>query len=180
MSTHDAGSGQAPRGARARPPAPAPGQRTGPLRRHALVALLAALSVLGAAGCGHNGPSVRVRAGSGTVRAELAVTPEQRSLGLMYRKELGEDDGMLFVFADDKERSFWMRNTLVPLSIAYLDADRKIVRIRDMMPLVENGYSSGRPARYALEVNKGWFSEHGVTEGQTLEFELPADLAVEP
>lgn len=149
-------------------------------RRGALVWIVVVLLCIAGVGCGHNGPSVKVRAGSGTVRAELAVTPEQRSLGLMYRKELGENDGMLFVFADDKERSFWMRNTLVPLSIAYLDADRKVVRIRDMMPLVENGYTSGRPARFALEVNKGWFTEHGVTEGQTLAFELPTGLVVEP
>lgn len=104
-----------------------------------------------------------------TLTVELADAPDERVRGLMYRDTLGADAGMLFVYDDLAERRFWMKDTRIPLSIAYLDADARIVKIADLQPLDETGVPSGRPARYALEVNQGWFAKNGVTEGAIVE-----------
>jgi len=99
------------------------------------------------------------------VKAEIARTHEQRILGLMYRKKLPEGTGMLFVYEADEIMSFWMKNTYVPLSIAYIASDGRIIEIKDMYPLDENSVTSSRAARYALEVPQGWFSRVGVSSG---------------
>jgi uncharacterized protein len=101
------------------------------------------------------------------VRVEIADDLPEQTRGLMERTALGEDRGMLFVYQDEEVRSFWMKNTLIPLSIAYIDSDGRIVDLQDMKPLDENPphYVSAEPARYALEVNKGFFEEHGVKVG---------------
>ncbi len=104
-----------------------------------------------------------------TLTAEVADQPDERVRGLMYRDSLGSEAGMLFVYTDDAERRFWMKDTRIPLSIAYLDAGGRIVKIADLQPLNETGVPSGRPARYALEVNQGWFAKNGVTEGSVVE-----------
>ncbi|NJK78949.1 MAG: DUF192 domain-containing protein [Chloroflexaceae bacterium] len=114
-----------------------------------------------------------------TVQVELASTSAQRAQGLMFRESMPEERGMLFVFPDDQMRSFWMRNTLIPLSIAFMDADRRIINILDMEPLDESLYNSEAPARYALEVNQGWFEERGIVSGTLVEFQLPPDLVIE-
>ncbi|MCA3748442.1 MAG: DUF192 domain-containing protein [Rubrobacter sp.] len=89
----------------------------------------------------------------------------------MYRTALGEDRGMLFVFDRERRLSFWMRNTLIPLSIAYIDSEGRIVDIQDMKPLDDDPphYVSAEPAMYALEVNRGFFEERGVEVGDTVE-----------
>ena len=101
------------------------------------------------------------------VRAEIADDLFEQSRGLMYRTALGENRGMLFVYDDERELSFWMKNTLIPLSIAYIDSDGRIVDIQDMKPLDDDPphYASAEPAQYALEVNKGFFEDHGVEVG---------------
>jgi uncharacterized protein len=101
------------------------------------------------------------------VRVEIADSPEEQATGLMNRTALAEDRGMLFVFPDEEVRSFWMKNTLIPLSIAYMDSEGRIVDLQDMKPLddEEPHYVSAEPARYALEVNKGFFDENGVEVG---------------
>lgn len=104
-----------------------------------------------------------------TVVAEVAATPEERERGLMHRDELLEGAGMLFVFEDSQERSFWMANTYIPLDIAYMDADFAIVSILAMRPLDTNLYPSGAPAMYALEVPQGWFATHGIEVGDRAE-----------
>lgn len=104
-----------------------------------------------------------------TLKAEVADQPDERVRGLMFRDSLGADSGMLFVYTDDSERRFWMKDTRIPLSIAYLDASGRVVKIADLQPLNETGVPSGRPARYALEVNQGWFAKNGVTEGSVVE-----------
>jgi hypothetical protein len=109
--------------------------------------------------------TMRLAVGGGVLTAEVADTEELRRRGLMYRKELPADRGMLFVFPDEEERSFWMANTSVPLSIAFLDSGGRIVSIRDMAPFDEAQVRSGAPARFALEVNRGWFKEHGAGVG---------------
>jgi len=96
------------------------------------------------------------------VKAEIARTKEERSKGLMHRKELPDGEGMLFIFERDEVLSFWMKNTLVPLSIAFIASDGRIIDIRDMYPHDENSVRSSRSLRYALEVPQGWFSRAGV------------------
>jgi len=99
------------------------------------------------------------------VKAEIAQTPEERSQGLMFRKTLPDGKGMLFVFEKDEILSFWMKNTIVPLSIAFIASDGRIIDIRDMYPGDLNSVVSSRSARYALEVPQGWFSRVGVKAG---------------
>ena len=105
------------------------------------------------------------------VRAEVADERAERQTGLMGRTELAQDAGMLFVFGWERNLSFWMRNTLIPLSIAYIAADGRIVDIQDMEPLDDDPppYTSAEPAKYALEVNQGFFAERGVEVGGTVE-----------
>ena len=101
------------------------------------------------------------------VRVEIADDGSEQARGLMYRTALAENRGMLFVYPDEEERSFWMRNTLIPLSIAFIDSEGRIVDIQDMKPLDDDPphYVSAEPAQYALEVNKGFFEERGVKVG---------------
>lgn len=99
------------------------------------------------------------------VTVEVADEPVERNLGLMYRDALPADRGMLFVYPDAKERSFWMKDTKVPLTIAYLDADGAIVHLADMRPLDTRSVPSVKPAMYALEMNQGWFGKNDVQVG---------------
>ena len=101
------------------------------------------------------------------VRVEIADDTNEMARGLMGRTALAEDSGMLFVYPEERELSFWMRNTLIPLSIAYMDSGGRIVDIQDMKPLddEEPHYTSAEPAQYALEVNRGFFDERGVEVG---------------
>jgi len=102
------------------------------------------------------------------VKAEIAQTQEERSKGLMYRKELPDGEGMFFVFERDEVLSFWMKNTFVPLSIAFIASDGRIVEIKDMYPHDESTVHSSRSVRYALEVPQGWFSRAGVQYGDVV------------
>lgn len=100
-----------------------------------------------------------------TVQAEVARSPEERERGLMYRTELPEGRGMLFIFPDSRIRSFWMSNTVIPLDIAYLDENLQIVDIQTMEPESLDPHESARPAMFALEVPAGWFREEGIASG---------------
>lgn len=103
------------------------------------------------------------------VEVEIADDDNERQRGLMGRTELAENAGMLFIFEAEQPRSFWMKDTLLPLSIAYIAADGHIVDIQDMQPLDETSYPSTEPARYALEVNQGFFTERGIQVGDRLD-----------
>ena len=103
------------------------------------------------------------------VQVEIADTDAERQTGLSGRTTLAEDAGMLFVFDQEQPLSFWMKDTLIPLSIAYISADGRIVDIQDMQPLDETPHPSAEPAQYALEVNQGFFTERGVAVGDTVE-----------
>lgn len=109
---------------------------------------------------------------------ELAENPEQHAQGLMYRKSLPQDQGMLFVFNEEAPRSFWMKNTFIPLSIAYIDARGKIIDIQDMSPVKSvlekepPSYQSKGPARYALEVNQGFFKKNRIKVGDQLKLPI--------
>lgn len=107
--------------------------------------------------------------GADTVVAEVARTAAEREQGLKDRDEVPDGTGMLFVFEEEAVRSFWMKDTYVALDIAYINADLRIVSIRQMEPLDQNTYSSERPAMFALEVRQGWFAEHGIEVGDTAE-----------
>ena len=105
------------------------------------------------------------------VRVEVADDPAEQERGLMYRTALAENRGMLFVFPREQRLAFWMKNTLIPLSIAYMDSEGRIVDIQDMKPLDDKPphYVSAEPSKYALEVNQGFFEEHGVKVGDKAE-----------
>jgi uncharacterized membrane protein (UPF0127 family) len=105
------------------------------------------------------------------VRVEVADNPFERARGLMYRTALGVNRGMLFIYPEEERLSFWMRNTLIPLSIAFIDSERRIVDIQDMKPLDDEppSYVSTDPAQYALEVNRGFFERRGVQVGDRVE-----------
>jgi uncharacterized membrane protein (UPF0127 family) len=107
------------------------------------------------------------------IRVEIADDASEREQGLMRRTELGENRGMLFVFEKEQRLSFWMKDTRIPLSIAFMDSEGRIVDIQEMKPLDDEppNYTSAEPARYALEVNRGFFNEHGVEAGD--EAKLP-------
>jgi hypothetical protein len=105
------------------------------------------------------------------VKAEIANTPEERAQGLMFRKRLPDGEGMFFVFENDQILSFWMKNTYIPLSIAYITHEGRIVDIKNMYPHDENPVKSSRVVRYALEVPQGWFSRVGVTTGDIVEID---------
>jgi uncharacterized membrane protein (UPF0127 family) len=132
--------------------------------------LALAVSLL-AGGCLHREtlPAISVEVDGHSLRVEVADDPDERAQGLMFRESLGQDRGMLFVYPDVRTRAFWMENTTVPLSIAFIDEHGVIFRIRDMRPLDRGHTASGLPARYALEVNQGWFAEQGIAEGAQVE-----------
>ncbi len=104
------------------------------------------------------------------IRVEVAKTPEERSHGLMGRKHLGKDEGMLFIFEAEDCHGFWMKDTLLPLSIAFIGKDGRIVWMTEMKPLTLDSHVPPRPVLYALEMNKGWFSSHGVKVGDIVRF----------
>lgn len=104
------------------------------------------------------------------IRVEVARTPEERALGLMNRKQLGKDEGMLFIFETEDYHGFWMKDTLLPLSIAFIDKDGRIVDIKDMKPLTLDSHSPSKPVLYALEMNKGWFAKNGAKIGDLVRF----------
>ena len=134
------------------------------------VALVAACVLgLAAAGCGSDDGRVRLTVGGEAFDVELAVTPEQRRQGLMFREQLGEREGMLFVFEQEQTVSFWMRDTPLPLSIAFIDARGVIVHVADMVPYSEAPVPSRYAVRYALEVNRGALARAGVEVGDVVE-----------
>lgn len=99
------------------------------------------------------------------LRVEIAATNESRATGLMHRKKLAPDTGMLFIYDDYRPRSFWMKDTHIPLSIAFADKSGKIVKLDRLAPLSAHTTKSLYPAKYALEVNQGWFESHEVHVG---------------
>jgi uncharacterized protein len=114
-------------------------------------------------------PTVALKIGKQKVTAEVAKTPAERETGLMNRFSLKPDTGMLFIFERPEPLSFWMRNTYVALSIAFIGADGRILNIEDMAPLTEDPHWSKGAALYALEMKKGWFAERGIAAGDVVD-----------
>lgn len=113
-------------------------------------------------------PRTKLSAGMHLIDAQLAATPEQRSTGLMFRRDMPSSEGMLFVFEQASQQCFWMKNTLLPLSAAFLADDGRIVNLVDMKPQTTNSHCSAQPVRYVLEMNQGWFAKKGITAGDKL------------
>jgi len=113
-------------------------------------------------------PRVELQAGIHLIRAEVASDHATRARGLMFRERLGPNEGMLFVFQRKDRQCFWMRNTLIALSIAFVDDDGAIVNVEDMSPRTEDSHCSARPVRYALEMEQGWFARRGLKPGARL------------
>lgn len=116
-------------------------------------------------------PRIELHAGMHNIAAEVAQSPGERQIGLMYRRSMPSNDGMLFVFEDAQVHCFWMKNTLLPLSIAFLADDGRIVNIEDMAPNTEESHCPKQKVRYALEMNQGWFAKRGFKSGMRLEGE---------
>ena len=142
------------------------------LRRPAALAFGVVLVVAGVASCAERDQTYELSISGRRLVVEVADTPQTRSRGLMHRETLGADRGMLFVFDREAPQTFWMRNTRLPLSIAYIDSRLIIREIYDMEPLSLEPIPSRLPALYALEVNRGAFEQLGIRVGDRL---LPSD-----
>ena len=113
-------------------------------------------------------PTIGLSVNGHIVKAELATDDAARQKGLMFRTQMGKNDGMLFVFPQVAYHAMWMRNTLIPLSVAYMDEGGKIVSIHEMEPQTEISHQAEGPVRYALEMNAGWFSGNKIKPGDNV------------
>jgi len=117
-------------------------------------------------------PRVRLSAGMYQIDAQVAQTPQERQFGLMFRKEMPQAEGMIFVFEEPATQCFWMKNTLLPLTAAFVADDGRIVNLADMKPMTEDSHCSKEPVRFVLEMNQGWFARKNIKEGSKLGGEL--------
>lgn len=114
-------------------------------------------------------PRTELSAGMYRIEAEVAATQENRMTGLMQRRSMPPNQGMLFIFTQPQRHCMWMKNTLLPLSVAFLDDEGHILNVEDMQPQTEDNHCAAKPARFALEMNLGWFRQKGIKPGQTIE-----------
>lgn len=128
----------------------------------------AALAVAAAAAAAQTLPVMELTAGFHRIEAEVAANNAARMQGLMQRKSMAAQRGMLFVFERDAQHCMWMKNTFLPLSVAFIDETGKILNIEDMQPLSEDNHCAVKPARYALEMNIGWFAQRGIKRGDRI------------
>ena len=131
--------------------------------------LLASFTLVGAqAQVPQDLPAIKLGAGIHNIRAQVAQTDEQRTIGLMHRPAMPHNDGMLFVFQEATQQCFWMKNTLLPLSAAFIADDGTVVNIEDMKPQTIDSHCSKKPVRFVLEMNQGWFTKRGIKPGSRL------------
>jgi len=133
-------------------------------------ALVGLVALLGSSSYAQNSaqmelPRTKLSAGIHLIDTQLATNPEQRETGLMFRKEMPASEGMLFIFERASEQCFWMKNTLLPLTAAFVADDGTIVNLADMKPQTTNSHCSTQPVRYVLEMNLGWFDKKGIKAG---------------
>ena len=142
-------------------------------------AILSCALILALVSCSNEPPRLklekaRLRVKGKAINAELAREPEEQARGLMYRRSLGENEGMLFVYDAPRMVSFWMKNTRIPLSIAFMEGNGRIVHIEQMQPYDSvTLHPSPQPVQYALEMNQGWFEKNGVGVGDRVEIPNP-------
>ncbi|MDD2668134.1 DUF192 domain-containing protein [Zoogloea sp.] len=110
-------------------------------------------------------PLTELSIGMYRIEAEVAATQDHRMVGLMQRRSMPANHGMLFVFTEQQRHCMWMRNTLLPLSVAFLDEQGRILNVEDMQPQTEDNHCAAKPARFALEMNLGWFKQKGLAAG---------------
>ncbi len=110
-------------------------------------------------------PRIKIAAGMHLIDSQIAATPDQRSTGLMHRADMPASEGMLFVFEKAEQQCFWMKNTLLPLTAAFVADDGTIINLADMKPLSTDSHCSAQPVRYVLEMNQGWFKKKGIKAG---------------
>ena len=139
----------------------------------ARVALVAALALPASVAVAQEGPQmglqrVALSAGMHRIDAQVAMAPEERQVGLMFRKDMPQHEGMLFVFEQPAQQCFWMKNTLLPLTAAFVADDGTIVNLADMKPQTLDSHCSSKPVRYVLEMNQGWFAKKGIKAGAKL------------
>ncbi len=113
-------------------------------------------------------PTIELNAGIHKIKAMLAEAPPERSIGLMFRQSMASHEGMLFVFEEPAMQCFWMKNTLLPLSAAFVDDSGTVINIEDMQPQTLDSHCSRKPVRYVLEMNQGWFAKRGIKPGSKL------------
>jgi len=113
-------------------------------------------------------PVVQLNAGMHLIRAEVAADYDSRMTGLMHRSSMPSNAGMLFIFDDSQRQCMWMKNTLIPLAVAFIDESGVVINIEEMAPQTEDSHCASRPSRYALEMNKGWFAARGIKPGSRL------------
>jgi uncharacterized membrane protein (UPF0127 family) len=136
-----------------------------PLALALAVAILGAVPARAQDGPQPRLPTVDIAAGMHVIRAEVAQSPAQQMVGMMFRRSMGTNEGMLFVNEASDMRCFWMRNTLIPLTIAFIADDGTIVNLADMQPQDERSHCSAKPVRHALEMSQGWFAKRGIQAG---------------
>lgn len=127
--------------------------------------LSAAALVAPSAAAAQGMPLIELTAGIHRIEAEVAATQQNRMQGLMHRKSMATQRGMLFVFDAEARHCMWMRNTYLPLAVAFLDAQGRILNVEEMQPQTENNHCAAAPARFALEMNAGWFRARGLGPG---------------
>jgi uncharacterized protein len=137
--------------------------------RRACLALVAALAVFATPARAQQTPTefrvIKLSAGIHVIQAEVALEPAERERGLMFRKALGPNQGMVFLFDAPAAQCMWMRNTLIPLSVAFIDREGRVINVEEMAAQTDDNHCAGRPALYALEMGPGWFAKHGIGVG---------------
>ena len=134
------------------------------------IALFGLISAIGISGHAQTAPQlhlqrIKITAGMHLIDTQVAASPEQRSTGLMHRREMPQSEGMLFIFEQADIQCFWMKSTLLPLSAAFVADDGTIVNLADMKPQTTDSHCSTQPVRYVLEMNQGWFGKKGIKAG---------------
>lgn len=114
-------------------------------------------------------PRIQLQAGMHQIQVQVAATPDQRAVGLMHRAEMPQTEGMLFAFEQAAQQCFWMKNTLLPLTAAFIADDGTIVNLADMKPQTTDAHCSAQPVRWVLEMNQGWFAKRGIKAGFKLQ-----------
>lgn len=138
--------------------------------KHISIGLLGLAVTLGNLSYAQNAPQIdlqriKLSAGMHLIDTQVAATPEQRSTGLMFRRDMPQSEGMLFVFEQASQQCFWMKNTVLPLTAAFVADDGTIVNLADMKPQTTDSHCSNQPVRYVLEMNQGWFGKKGIKAG---------------
>jgi uncharacterized membrane protein (UPF0127 family) len=144
--------------------------RQNPAMRTLIFGLISLLTLFGTAGQAQEVaqtdlPRTKITAGMYLIDSQVAITNDQRATGLMFRREMPQGEGMLFVFEAPSQQCFWMKNTLLPLTAAFIADDGTIINLADMKPQTTNSHCSEKPVRFVLEMNQGWFAKKGIQAG---------------